>query len=156
MSCKESLLSTTSVDRPFWVGIAFLHSLMGNEDIAKDPRKVDVVLDLMGLLNSEAAPQKVLRQFYKVRNLCESVAYLPMFRLRKYLESQVQVSVDGEVQGKVDLAFRQFRWMYEAYQQKGWEFSEWNEDSSNIWVRFHWMPQQKSELDPVFTATRLS
>ena len=120
------------------VGIAQLRSLLLQPDIAAMPAHADAVLDVISLLQRGAPAVDVVRHVCLLRELVESICYLPVYRLRRWLETVVIVELpDGETV-PLSLDFRNFSRVVQHYRRVAWEHDPEHRTFDGISVIFRW------------------
>jgi hypothetical protein len=125
-------------DHPRFVGLAILRSLLAHEEVSSQPRRSDVVLDLIALLLRDAPASSVVRAFCQVRRHCGPVCYLAIFRLRRWLEQQIVAkSANGSWQ-PLTLAFPDFRRIEQHYRRDAWESESEPQAWGTVSVDFAW------------------
>ena len=129
---------------PQFVGMAHLRSLLSHDEVSNHPERTDAVLDVISLLLRESSAKKVVQAFCRARLLCEPVCYLALFRLRRWLEQQVTVKIDGEHAQALNLSFKSYRKMVQNYQREAWESSDESDAMENVYVSFQWNAEEKS------------
>lgn len=125
-------------DHPRFVGLAQLRSVLAYEDVAKSPTRSDAVLDMIGLLLRDAPASSVVKAFCRVRSQCESVCYLAIFRLRRWLEKEIVVKTGEGSWQALSLAFPDFRRIEQAYRRQAWELEDESQDWQAVSVDFAW------------------
>jgi hypothetical protein len=135
-------------DHPRFVGLALLRSLLAHEDVASQPRRSDVVLDLIALLLRDAPASSVVRAFCQVRRQCGPVCYLAIFRLRRWLEQQIVVKTGPGSWQTLTLAFLDFRRIEQHYRRSAWEAEPIAENWDTYPVNFAWNCTSAVEAAP--------
>ncbi len=126
--------------QPHFVGLAALRSLLTHEDIAASPERMDAVLDMISALLKDDSCRRVVQSFCRVRQACEPVCYLQLFRLRRWLEKEIVVRANGHEWLDLNLAFSDYRRIVQHYQRHAWEWDE--ECTASRWqdipILFDW------------------
>ena len=118
--------------------VAQLRSLLSHGEVTADQQRSDAALDMISSLREEASPLRVLRAFCQVRRTCEPVCYLILFRLRRWLESQIVVKVAGGGIQALDLSFQSIERVTQEYRRRQWEWSDGSEPLNSIQVAYRW------------------
>lgn len=126
---------TTPPSHPFFVGLAHLRSLLAHEEVAESAERTDAVLDMISVLLHQRPAAQALRAFCAVRQSCEPACYLALYRLRRWLESQIAVRVGTGNWRPLDLRFRSHALVVKHYQREAWE---WQEADAAPQVAFAW------------------
>jgi hypothetical protein len=85
--------SATSTDCPLNHGVAVVDQLLAAITREHDALALDVALDFRLLLASSNDADTILREFFRLRSIIEEGYYLPCFRLRRWLQSQIIAAV---------------------------------------------------------------
>lgn len=89
----QSHLTTISPRCPLNDGLAVLDQLMAGLSLAQESRALDLALDLRHALRSAAPAEMVIALFFSLRDTIEERHYLPCYRLRRWLQGQIQAWV---------------------------------------------------------------
>jgi len=134
-------------NHPYFVGLAHLRSLLVHEDIAHDEDKTNAVLDLIGLLLRQAPAQASVKAFCRMRQVCGSVCYLALYRLRRWLEAQIMVQVGGRDWQPLELKFDSFRRNRQDLCRADWESNLETTSPQDVSVTFCWRGLSDMELE---------
>ena len=85
--------SVSSTDCPLNHGVAVVDQLLAAITRQRDDVALDVTLDFRLLLGSSNDADTILREFFRLRSVIEDGYYLPCFRLRRWLQSQIIAEV---------------------------------------------------------------
>jgi hypothetical protein len=146
-------LAPATANHPYFVGLALLRSLMTHEEVLNFPHRTDAALDMIALLQRQAPAQQVVQAFGNLRQALGPMCYMPVFRLRRWLEQQVRVqTLDGEWE-PLQLTFTDFRRLVRRLQHRVWESRDDTLGVSEIPVHFAWSGLSDLSAVPAQTAT---
>jgi|GEM_PF-2481302 len=138
---RESHLATTSVvcpDQPHFLGLAHLRSLLSHDEVACSGERTDSVLDMISVLLQEGPARKTVQAFCHVREVCQPVCYLALFRLRRWLEQNIVIRVNHGHWHAMSLSFQNYRKLVQHYRREAWEWNEGETAMQDMEVRFAW------------------
>jgi len=137
MNFPTSASSPSLLEQRHYACLAQLMSLLSHQEVASHPVRSDAALDMISCLRDDASPAKVLQAFCRLRQTCEPVCYLILFRLRRWLENEMCVTIGG-AQLPLDLSFRTMSRVLQNYRRQQWEWSETNHSWRSLRPEFHW------------------
>ena len=144
---------TLGVRHPHFLGLAHLRSLLTHEEVATSAERTDAVLDMISVLLQNGPARQAIQAFCKVREVCQPVCYLALFRLRRWLEQAAEVRVDHGRWQSLELSFVNYRRMVQNYRRNAWEWSDAdaNVPVQNLEVRFSWKLPVSTKSQSVVT-----
>jgi len=86
-------VAVSSFECPLNNGVAVVDQLLAAITREGDAAALDVALDFRLLLASSDDADTVLREFFRLRSAIEECYYLPCFRLRRWLQSEIIAEV---------------------------------------------------------------
>lgn len=92
-SLLHACTPVSSFDCPLNHGVAVVDQLLAAITREGDAAALDVALDFRLLLASSDDADKILHEFFGLRSVIEDAYYLPCFRLRRWLQSQIIAEV---------------------------------------------------------------
>jgi hypothetical protein len=143
---------TVGVRHPHFLGLAHLRSLLAHEEVAASSERTDAVLDMISVLLQGGAARQAVQAFCKVRETCQPVCYLALYRLRRWLESQAEIRVNHGGWQPLELNFKNYRRLVQNYRREAWEWSDGTVPAQEFEVRFSWkqpVPMRTGEVASV-------
>lgn len=137
-NANASTSGAVGVNHPHFLGLAHLRSLLNHEEVAASSVRTDAVLDMISALLQGGAARQVVQAFCKVRETCQPVCYLALFRLRRWLEDQAEIRVNHGGWQSLELTFTNYRRLVQNYRREAWEWSDGSIPVQDLEVRFSW------------------
>ena len=129
---------SAELEQRHYTCLAQLRSLLTHQEVASNAVRSDAALDMISCLRDEASPTQVLQAFCRLRQTCEPVCYLILFRLRRWLESEMCVTIGEGAPQPLDLSFRTMNRIVQHYRRQQWEWSQSNHTWRSMRPEFHW------------------
>ncbi|TLD72819.1 hypothetical protein FEM03_01740 [Phragmitibacter flavus] len=130
--------ATVGVNHPHFLGLAHLRSLLTHEEVAASSVRTDAVLDMISVLLQGGPARQAVQAFCTVRETCQPVCYLALFRLRRWLEDQAEIRVNHGGWQSLELTFTNYRRLVQNYRREAWEWSDGSVPVQDLEVRFSW------------------
>lgn len=148
-------IGSHEVNHPHFLGLAHLRSLLTHEEVAASAERTDAVLDMISVLLQDGSARHAVQAFCKVRETCQPVCYMALFRLRRWLEQEVTVRVNHGGWRSLELSFANYQRLVQNLRREAWEWSDSEVPAQHLEVRFSWKHESLATASPTPTEAQI-
>lgn len=117
---------------------AQVQAMLLHPEILASEARTDAACDLLLALAVASEPESVLRAAGALRQACGAACYLPLYRLRRWLEAVVEVRVGDADWAALDLLDPDLDRCVRRWQARRWEMDLSFATPAEIEVEFRW------------------
>lgn len=119
---------------------AQVQAVLLHPEVQDNELRSDAACDLLLALGDAEEVTDVLRAFSSLRQACGSTCYLPLFRLRRWMEAAAEMRVGPGEWSRCDLRDADFDRIVRRAQRQCWELDLAIESPDEVEVEFRWLP----------------
>ena len=117
-----------------------VQALLRLPEVGEHEDRADAACDFLLTLTETPEVEAVLRAFSELRRACGPVAYLPLFRLRRWLEAAVECAVGERSWAPAELLDVDFDRSVRRMRARVWEMELGYGAPEDVPVEFRWRP----------------
>lgn len=118
---------------------AQVQAVLLHPEVLDHESRSDAACDLLLALGDPEDVTDVLRAFSTLRLACGSTCYLPLFRLRRWLEAVAEMRVGEGAWSHCDLRDADFDRIVRRAQRQSWEMDVAIESPEEVEIEFRWV-----------------
>ena len=127
---------------------AQMQALLAHPEVAAEAACCDAAFDLLALLRGRGSVVEVARGFGALRQACGERCYLPLYRMRRWLERTIEVRAAGGAWEAVALQDADFDRAIRRLRARAWELDLAFAAPEEVPVAIRWRPAMMEAGQP--------
>ena len=124
---------------------AQMQAVLAHPEVAADARCCDAAFDLLALLRGQGSVAEVARSFGALRQACGERCYLPLYRMRRWLERTIEVRAADGAWEAISLQDADFDRAVRRLRARAWEMDLAFAAPDEVPVAIRWRPVATAE-----------